>query len=81
MEDPTKMNMINHLIDSTWVTDAIDVECAIYWFAANHHSGQGSHLYSVLSTSSYKPGASECGPEKGSTAESFYNLLKKEYAS
>ena len=31
------------------------IEEAIYWFARQYHSGQWSNLYSVLSTSDFKP--------------------------
>ena len=31
------------------------IEEAIYWFAGQYHSGQWSNLYSVLSTSDFKP--------------------------
>ena len=31
------------------------MEAAIYWFAYGYHSGQWSDLYSILSTSEYKP--------------------------
>ena len=31
------------------------IEEAIYWFASQYHSGQWTNLYSVLSTSDFKP--------------------------
>lgn len=31
------------------------VECAIWWFANDYHEGQWSELYSILSTSQYRP--------------------------
>jgi hypothetical protein len=30
-------------------------EIALYWFASDYHSGQASDLYSILSTSPYRP--------------------------
>ena len=32
-----------------------DIEAAIYWFASHNHTGQNSELYSILSTSEFKP--------------------------
>ncbi len=40
-----------------------EVEEAIYWFANDFHGGQGSNLYSALSTSEYSPGLIASGPE------------------
>ena len=31
------------------------IEEAIYWFASQYHSGQWSNLFSILSTSDFKP--------------------------
>jgi hypothetical protein len=39
-----------------------DIEGAIYWFAADNHEGQSSELYSILSSSQYRPGAIEYSP-------------------
>ncbi len=33
-----------------------EAEVAIYWFANHYHEGQNSELYSILSTSPFKPG-------------------------
>jgi hypothetical protein len=46
--------------------DEIDREGAIYWFAADYHSGQWSNLYEALSTSPYSPGPIERGPGRAS---------------
>ena len=79
--DPTREEMLTYLyaqgcdID----VDEFDIEEAIYWFASDYHSGQASNLYSALSASPLKPGASSCGPEQDSTAADFYNLLVLEY--
>ena len=42
--------------------DIVDVEEAIYWWCADHHSGQASEAYSILSTSHFRPGMSQNGP-------------------
>jgi hypothetical protein len=36
--------------------DDFAIEAAIKWFACDHYDGSGSDLYSVCSTSEYKPG-------------------------
>ena len=38
-------------------------EIAIYWFASNYHGGQAHPLYSVLSTSVYRPSPLTSGIE------------------
>ena len=43
-----------------------DAEEAMYWFANWNHGGQASNLYSVLSTSQFRPGPISKGPEPGS---------------
>ena len=55
--------------------DPFNIEEAIYWFASDYHGGQGSNLYSALSTSEYRPGRSSSGPEEGSMAEMIYSDL------
>lgn len=40
-----------------------EIEEAIYWFANDFHGGQGSNLYSALSTSEYSPGPITSGPQ------------------
>jgi hypothetical protein len=42
---------------------SLDVEEAIYWFAADFHDGQGSNLYAALSVSPLRPGILSDGPE------------------
>jgi hypothetical protein len=58
---------------------AFDAEQAIYWFAADYHSGQWSNLYSVLSTSEYGPGMCETGVGQGTIAEEMYQALVEEF--
>ena len=38
--------------------DKFVIEAAIKWFACDHYNGMGDHLYSICSTSEYKPGIS-----------------------
>lgn len=57
-DDPTKEDMINVLSSEVGNFEGMDkfsAEEAIYWYAYNNHGGQWSNLYSVLSTSEYKP--------------------------
>lgn len=56
--------------------DEFDIEQAIYWFAASWHGGQWSNLYSVLSTSQYRPGAIENGCDPDSVAFDLYQQLE-----
>lgn len=84
MCDPTREDIDEFLeahLDLTLAQeDEVDVERAIYWFAADSHGGQGSNLYSVLSTSSYRPGMIERSPDgEASTAGDVYDLLISEY--
>jgi hypothetical protein len=78
--DPTR-NEIEELITLNFASesfDEIDIECAIYWFAANYHSGQWSNLYSILSMSEYNPGPLERGPR--SVAKLIYQTLEEEFS-
>jgi hypothetical protein len=61
--------------------DDNDIEVAIYWFASNYHGGQWSELYSILSTSPYKPGMFSRGikSEEGMVPE-IYSYLCKNFA-
>ena len=52
-----------------------DVAEAVYWFAADNHSGQNSNMYKALSISPFRPGHCQSGCEKGSLAEDLYNDL------
>jgi hypothetical protein len=57
-QDPTKEEMLNVLsseMSGFEGTDNFSAEEAIYWYAYDHHGGQNSNLYSVLSTTEYKP--------------------------
>ena len=79
--DPTKEEMIEFLRESYGKEEGFQdsAEIAIYWFANHYHSGQWSNLYSVLSTSPFRPGRSSNGPELGSMEEMMYHSLVQEY--
>lgn len=81
MIDPTKAEMLAALETAFkgCEFDEFDTEGAIYWFAADYHGGQWSNLYSALSTSPYRPGACESGPEDGSTAADMFEHLVREF--
>lgn len=50
-------------------------EAVIYWFAHAYHGGQWSHLYSVLSTSPYRPGRLENGVNPDSWEGDMFQAL------
>lgn len=52
-----------------------DAAAGLYWYANDYHEGQSSVLYSILSTSPYKPGRMERSCDRG-CAMVFYNALK-----
>jgi hypothetical protein len=59
-----------------------DIEAAIYWLASDYHGGQNSELYSILSTSEFKPGPTHSSVEdEGEIAKEIYDLLVHEFAS
>jgi len=87
--DPTKEEMVNFLtqkfhgmVDPA-ETDAnnFDVAAAIYWFANDYHGGQSSNLYSVLSTSDYRPGPMHKSIEddESETATMMYQELVNKF--
>ena len=72
LSDPTRDEMLTALAQSG--ADEFDIEAAIYWFASDWHGGQWSNLYSVLSTSPYKPGLSEAScPDEA--MDCYYTLM------
>ncbi len=81
MQDPERDDMLA-LLKETYGVDAepFDVEAAIYWFANDWHGGQWSNLYSALSTSPYRPGACENGPDPESPAADMYATLEEHYS-
>jgi hypothetical protein len=83
VSDPTKEEMMKFLQSQFGRFDAEggreDAEVAIYWFANFNHGGQSSNLYSVISTSPFRPGPISRGPEPNTMEEDMYNALEKEY--
>ena len=84
IKDPTREEMLKYLqtiysglLDKSSFDDY--VEPAMYWFANFNHGGQTSNLYSVLSTSTFRPGPISKGPEKDSVEEDMYNDLVREF--
>lgn len=75
--DPTRDEMLNAISkEYGGQVEPMDVECAIYWFATNYHGGQSTNLYSVLSTSQYKPGMAENGVPEGTDAADVFSFLE-----
>ena len=81
MRDPTYREMFDYLAGNAGGEDDIrfDIEEAIYWFAADYHGGQGSNLYSALSTSEFSPGMNARRPYAG--AKLLYDILVAEYGA
>ena len=53
-----------------------EFEVGLYWYAHDYYDGQADELYSILSTSPYKPGPTMSGVEdEGEIAEMIYNAL------
>lgn len=78
--DPTKEEMLDTIRAYYGPSvDEFDVEEAIYWFANFWHGGQGSNLYSVLSTSPFTPGRMANNVTPGSMAEDVYALLESRF--
>lgn len=82
IKDPSKEEMITFLKKSYGSEpEFLDTaEIAMYWFANHYHGGQWSNLYSVLSTSRFRPGPIARGPEKGSAEEMMYEDLVLHFA-
>jgi hypothetical protein len=57
-----------------------DIHCAIYWYAADYHVGQGDDLYEALSCSPYSPALKESGPTE-EAAQQLYGALIAEFES
>lgn len=57
-----------------------DMEAAIYHFATDYHSGQSSELYSILSTSDYRPGMMSRGIEsEPEMVQMLYKSLEEKF--
>jgi hypothetical protein len=74
MKDPTREELEAFLrqLAPPLEADEFDVQEAIYWFANDWHGGQGSNLYSVLSTSEYSPGPCKSGLSEEDDGLSYY---------
>jgi hypothetical protein len=74
--DPTREELLAHLrvlYPSDDDFSECDREEAVYYFAHDYHSGQGSNLYAALSTSPYRPGPCQRAPEEA--ADLLYEEL------
>lgn len=56
-----------------------DAEIAIYWFANDYHGGQASELYSILSTSSFRPGPISTLDSEGELVKMMYEDLETKF--
>jgi len=73
-QDPTRLRLLkeawavarNHIFEYDRDFIRMEIEYSIYWFCHNHHGGQWSNLYSVLSTSKYRPSPLEKGVDEDS---------------
>lgn len=81
IKDPTREEMLQFLQSQYGNEEGFenDAEVAMYWFANFNHGGQSSNLYSVLSTSPFRPGPISRGPEPGSMEEMMYQSLEDEF--
>lgn len=77
MQDPTREELDAALAAFPFISEAddFDKEEAIYWLASDWHGGQSSNLYSVLSTSEFRPGPFQTGPSGGMAFELFSHLV------
>jgi hypothetical protein len=62
--------------DTFYASEAtsFDAACGLYWYAADHHGGQWSDLYALLSRSQYHPSPMEHGP-RDDASMAVYQLL------
>ena len=80
MKDPTRSEMLEYLATIDMDPDDFDKEEAMYWFAYNWHSGQSSNLYSVLSSSKFKPGSCSNGPQSDGMGKYLYDELEEHFS-
>jgi hypothetical protein len=79
IQDPDKEEMMQYLRSQFGNDINDDAEVAMYYFASDFHGGQSSNLYSVLSTSEYKPGASGDVESEGELVKMMYDSLVDEF--
>lgn len=83
--DPTREELVEVCADyyenNGDDSDIFSQEAAIYWFCSDYHSGQTSNLYSVLSTSKFKPSClhKDIYDEDNLIAEIMYETLEVEF--
>ncbi len=84
MPDPDHEEMMSYLqkqyerlMDKSTIDD--EAEVAIYWFANDFHGGQSSNLYSVLSTSPYRPGPNTTMESEGDGVKMMYDDLVEKF--
>lgn len=82
-KDPSRDEMLQYLSSTPHGHEdgfSDDAEVAMYWYAHDHHGGQSTNLYSVLSTSPYSPGPMRSSVEgEGSGAEMMYDELVHQF--
>jgi hypothetical protein len=60
--------------------DEFAAEAALYWYGYGYHGGQSSDLYSILSTSEYKPSRLANGIEdEDETAQMYYDDIVSQF--
>ena len=74
MNDPTRNQMILHLMRHCPYADSFDTEAAMYWFASDWHNGQSSNLYMALCKSPYHPSMLENGCPDDGAADCYTEL-------
>lgn len=79
MKDPTRSEILDSLRKLPFTIDEFDREEGIYWFASDWHGGQWSNLYSVLSTSPFRPGRMANGPDPDGGSGEVYEFLVSEF--
>jgi hypothetical protein len=83
--DPTREELVNFFkgrqgLYGSWDEIEFEAEAAIYWFAHDYHGGQTTNLYSVLSTSEYRPGATMSSAEdEGESVKTMYDDLVNKF--
>lgn len=84
--DPSKEEMVAFLQTTPYKSEdgfSDSAEVAMYWFANDYHGGQASNLYSVLSTSPYRPSRLNNGGIEGEKddfiAQELYQELVDKY--
>lgn len=80
-----KSKMMDHL-NSFYNFESDDgledyAEIAIYWFASDFHEGGASELYSILSTSPFKPGPISSLENEDDMVKDMYGELVRKFTS